>query len=323
MTPASAARRKLRSWRPALAALLCLGALVSSQSASSARSAAGSFNRGIVWAEFEGIYAADVDGGGVRQLAHIPLVDDHGDPAWSPSGDALAFWTRASDSIELHLAKPSAGTLRMLKPKGRETSPRRPPRQQTYLEDPSWAPDGQQVAVSDGWTIVNSTIRVWSRRAGRLLRPVTAPGAARTDSEAAWSPDGRTIAFVRRAVNSNVELGPPTIFLVRPDGRGQRHLTRGASPSWSPDGRHLVFAWGSGIYRIRDDGEARTRIARGLGGRGSVLCPRWSPDGRKILFATRRGGSSGGIWTMDVDGSDRVRVLQRRDVVNCVGWQPG
>lgn len=155
---------------------------------------------------------------------------------------------------------------------------------------------------------------------------VPGQGADETADEAEPSPSGlrsrvvtgrRTIAFVRRRVSESIDDGVPVIFLIGRDGRGLQRLTRGTSPSWSPDGRRLVFAWGNAIYRIDADGGARTRLARGLGGRGSGLYPRWSPDGRKILYVTRAG-----IWTMNADGSERLRIL-RREGITGAAWQPG
>ena len=61
-----------------------------------------------------------------------------------------------------------------------------------------------------------------------------------TDTTPAWSPDGRLIAFASdRAGPFNTE-----IYVMRPDGRGVRRLTRTAggdavlgddsTPAWSP-----------------------------------------------------------------------------------------
>lgn len=65
-----------------------------------------------------------------------------------------------------------------------------------------------------------------------------------------WSPDGGTIAFV-----SN-ETGSDDIWLVQPDGSGQRNLTENhwewdKHPSWSPDSTRIVF-WSNrnGIKQI-------------------------------------------------------------------------
>lgn len=59
-------------------------------------------------------------------------------------------------------------------------------------------------------------------------------------SQAAWSPDGKTIAFVRAAD------GKPQIFLLPLDGGEAIQLTRyrygASSPKWSPDGKQILFA---------------------------------------------------------------------------------
>ncbi len=72
------------------------------------------------------------------------------------------------------------------------------------------------------------------------------------------------------------------------------------APSWSPDGREIVFhsnrAGGDDIYRIRTDSRDVTRITV----THRDWRPRWSPDGRLVLF-TR---DFNGIYIMQPDGSD-------------------
>lgn len=59
-------------------------------------------------------------------------------------------------------------------------------------------------------------------------------------SQAAFSPDGKSIAFVRAAE------GKPQIFLLSLDGGEAIQLTKhkygASSPKWSPDGKQLLFA---------------------------------------------------------------------------------
>jgi Tol biopolymer transport system component len=56
----------------------------------------------------------------------------------------------------------------------------------------------------------------------------------------AWSPDGRSIAFVSSRGRTGFEFG---IWLVNPDGGNQRNLVpRGLGLAWSPDGQWVYYA---------------------------------------------------------------------------------
>src|SRR5205085_2558051 len=64
------------------------------------------------------------------------------------------------------------------------------------------------------------------------------------DAQPRWSPDGRSLAFLRSAVKDG-KPQPPQIFIL-PLGGGEAwrltDLPRGVSaPVWSPDGRSLAF----------------------------------------------------------------------------------
>jgi dipeptidyl aminopeptidase/acylaminoacyl peptidase len=102
-----------------------------------------------------------------------------------------------------------------------------------------------------------------------------------TDTEPAFSPDGRTIAFVRGG----------DIYSVRPDGSGQRHLTSGSAldsvPIASPDGRLVVFerraAAGApaDLYVVRATGGSLRALTSGSSDDHQAD---FSADGRAIVF---------------------------------------
>jgi Tol biopolymer transport system component len=110
--------------------------------------------------------------------------------------------------------------------------------------------------------------------------------------------------------------GPPEerIFVIGANGGGLRRVTADPGvksadddPSFSPDGRHLVFdrtvsgTHSTQIFRVNLDGSGLVRLTGGERVRNSD--PRYSPDGRRIVFDGGRG-----IEAMRPDGSRR-RVL--------------
>ncbi|GAB1513465.1 serine hydrolase [Actinophytocola sp. KF-1] len=106
-------------------------------------------------------------------------------------------------------------------------------------EEPALSPDGTRTAYvlrtadADG---DRNTRAVW----------VTGDGGARrltrgtADSAPAWSPDGRSLAFLR------AQDGPAQLWLLPADGGEPERLTDlplgAGAPHWSPDGRRIAFA---------------------------------------------------------------------------------
>src|SRR5919198_164069 len=76
----------------------------------------------------------------------------------------------------------------------------------------------------------------------------SSPAGLFFQTEPAWSPDGRRIAFVSR------RDGRSHIYVMRPNGTGVRRLTDSAaddeSPTWSPDGRRIAFSRGGELFAI-------------------------------------------------------------------------
>jgi len=130
------------------------------------------------------------------------------------------------------------------------------------------------------------------------------------DTEPAFSPDGRTIAFVRDG----------DLYSVRPDGSGQRHLTSGpeldSAPVVSPNGRFVVFE-----RRPAADAPADLYTVRVLGGGLHALTSgpeddheaTFSPDGHAIAFVRDSApgeGTSEDIYSVRPSGAGLARLTR-------------
>src|SRR4051794_3992513 len=104
------------------------------------------------------------------------------------------------------------------------------------------------------------------------------------------SPDGRTIAYVRRSNDIMTDKARPTIWLVDVATGQQRPLLAGAgsysSPRWSPDGSRLAYVasdGGSAQLYVRWMASGESARITGLPDGPDSLA--WSPDGRRIAYS--------------------------------------
>ena len=113
------------------------------------------------------------------------------------------------------------------------------------------------------------------------------------DGSPVWSPEGRTIAFVRAPVGDCFHR-PCEIFVMDADGGNQRNLTRDPgndqSPVWSPDGKQIAFERDSAIYVMNADGSGQRKLTS-PDAETYESNPAWSPDGTRIAFAGSIGTS--------------------------------
>jgi dipeptidyl aminopeptidase/acylaminoacyl peptidase len=104
------------------------------------------------------------------------------------------------------------------------------------------------------------------------------------------SPDGRTIAYVRKSNDIMSDKARSTIWLVDVASGQQRPLLAGNgsyfSPRWSPDGTRLAYVAAEGaspqlFVRWMGSGES-ARITQLPDSPGAIA---WSPDGRRIAYS--------------------------------------
>jgi WD40 repeat protein len=107
------------------------------------------------------------------------------------------------------------------------------------------------------------------------------------------------------------------LFVVDPDDdAGAIWIAHGSYPSWSPDGRRLIYPFGvPARFRILD---LDSFDVIEIGGCPPVCyAPRWSPDGQRIAFS-----SYGAILVMDADGTGLVQVTPSDMLANVASWSP-
>ncbi len=208
-----------------------------------------------------------------------------------------------------------------------------------WTERQSYMPDGRRIVVTRFEDGQNGRIeRIWTVAADGSdpkPMPLAGRGPADWDTDPAFSPDGRYLAFTRtspggvgsaagpgRILVANASTGEILHEIVPPAGQ---QTGRDAQPTWSADGSTLAFTrseviGGSGgnkhIWTVPVDAldQQVDLSARICPGDCAVIddSPAFSPDGRTIAFNRKNGGNAvderNGIVLTAVSGDD-CRVL--------------
>lgn len=191
----------------------------------------------------------------------------------------------------------------------------RQPRVEQLVDDyaGSYSPDGRTIVFErffstqrygiDPHPVQRRAVLLFMRADGSHKRVLRHPGA-RFEYEATFSPDGRSILFVRGE----------RIYLMRRDGSGARPVRRDsldeACPQFSPDGSMISLWRGSaksGAYYVMNaDGTGLRRLSRAEPVHWG--CPSWFPDGKRLVFARRYN-----LFVARVDGTRIERLTDDKD----------
>jgi tricorn protease len=213
-----------------------------------------------------------VGGPGVapRNLTHSAAAAER-DPAWSPDGRWVAYFSDASGDYELWVtpADGSAGARRLS-----EIGP-------GFRYRPAWSPDSRSLAFSDS----TGALYLASLESGRTIRfdvdPLVRP------SRIAWSPDSAWIAYSRATEGSTRSRA---IWLYDVATGTARQATSGwysdDSPVFDRAGEYLYFVsarnmWDSMVFDSLDDGNfayPSADLVMAVPLRHGIASP-WSPRG--------------------------------------------
>ncbi|MBA4072348.1 MAG: hypothetical protein C0497_11010 [Gemmatimonas sp.] len=154
-----------------------------------------------------------------------------------------------------------------------------------------------------GLTMAGRRELVWVERDG-TARAVDSSWSMEMSGRPALSPDGRMAAVGVGRGNSR------QVWVKQLDrGPASKVAEVGWNPTWTPDGKFLVFTTPGGVLqRVPADGSALPSPMPGLGG-----SPALSPDGKWLLFSSR-----GDIASVRTDG-DTARMQLVADPVTQTG----
>ncbi|MDX2029688.1 MAG: S9 family peptidase [Blastocatellia bacterium] len=259
-------------------------------------------------------------------------------PRWSPTGDRLAFISNAPTGRE---NKPQLFVLAM---NGGEA--KRITNAPNGVQHYAWKPDGLEIAfvtaddspnkkigdreisfeVGNDHFLTNAQVtssHIWltSAKGGKATRltsgewslPITLPPGS-LSSPLSWSPDGRTIAFVKRisphfgdARLSSIQLLDVATGAIRSlTGRSERE----SQPVFSPDGSRIAY-WYPREGLTSNNNEIQVTTA--AGGEGvnatraldrNVFRSIWMPDSKSFIT----GGNDGTrftMWQQPLEGAAR------------------
>jgi WD40-like Beta Propeller Repeat len=232
----------------------------------------------LVYAAPDGVYVLVVDTHDTRQL--VPCGSDRHacTVAWSPTGDEIAV---AHDEV-LEVVSVDGG---------RETPVRSFPRGD-LIRDPSWSPDGEQLAFTGiGPSRTQRALYTVARDGSDLTRIVEGTPNAAGPGAPSWSPDGSRIAYIDSNAWGGDRGWKLNVTVVDPDGTNPTVLMGagrcscfGFSPGldWSPDGTQLALVIPGvkphfdGLYTVDADGAGLTLLERHVPIYGA---PAWRPAG--------------------------------------------
>jgi Tol biopolymer transport system component len=198
------------------------------------------------------VWKVGLDGGAPLRLSKRKQETNYPKP--NPKKAWVAVSVVADDESQMWVMRPDGGGAQPL------LAAPPPEVSEAYLE--AWAPDGERFVFSCAHQTRGQALGLGRFDAatgkGKVERLLDLPG--QTFNRAAWSPDGRWLAY------EAVSEGSWDLWLAggepQREGRDPRRLTSDAGnergPVWSPDGKHLYFTRDRRtLYRLPLDADGK------------------------------------------------------------------
>jgi Tol biopolymer transport system component len=294
----------------------------------------------IVFIHENTLMAIGEEGGTAQPVTATPPDVYTHEPFWSPDGQTLTFMWTLFGANPQNMQETTAQVqlvcgIDRATGKGRTLARRENTRD--FFDAASWTPDAKMLIVSvvplnEATTLASLAQFDPATGALQMLRDKARNGVL--------SPDRTQLAYLEMIPQT--ESISMTLMLARPDGTQEQPaasteppFTYMAAPSWSADGRQILFTGAGGpasdppkaaaqrswidmllgvsvayahsidadLWIMDVDGQNLRRLTSGLDDPRSS----WSPDGRRVAYT---GDKKGGVFILDIASGETKRISE-------------
>jgi Tol biopolymer transport system component/DNA-binding winged helix-turn-helix (wHTH) protein len=254
----------------------------------------------FVWCDEKGggsdIYVKLIDAETRVRLTDNPADDVS--PAWSPDGRSIAFLRRSPEGNGVYVVPALGGAGQKIGVVFANV---------VWPSFLHWSPDGRSLLVEhkdspqEPFAIFSLSVETGEKQ--RLTSP---PSGLWGDFDAAYSPDGKTIAF--RRVSGWIAVDIYLVPAAGGEARRLTHLKRDIDGfAWTPDGSEIIFSSSASykdgvLMQVSVPQGTPERLARSGSG---INDPSISRQGNRLVYTQSLVDTN--IWRLDLSASSKDR----------------